>query len=108
MMQWGSSGEKPVPADYDGDGKTDFAVWKSNDEWSIRQSTTGTGITITSGDQSSDIPVQGDYDGDGKADPASWRPSNGTWYIKQSATGTQRVQAWGMAGDVPVPAHYGR
>ncbi|MCC7307051.1 MAG: VCBS repeat-containing protein [Acidobacteria bacterium] len=108
-LQFGASGDKAVPGDYDGDLKTDHAVWKSNDTWSIRQSSTGTTISLgTWGYQSSDIAVQGDYDSDGKTDRAVWRPSNGTWYIIKSSNLNWRVQQWGQSGDIPVPAPYRR
>ena len=103
--------DKPVPGDYTGDGKADFAVL-SGTSWIIRDSSTGTtGSAITWG-VSGDKPVQNDYDGDGKVDIAGWRDSNGYWYIRQSSqVGTSnelRYVAWGMSGDIPVPAYYRR
>jgi hypothetical protein len=104
------SGTVPVSADYDGDGRADHAV-KSGSNWIIRKSSNTQTETIA-WQQASDIPVHNDYDGDGKVDIAAWRNSNGNWYIRQSSlvgqSGELRQVAWGLAGDIPVPAFYRR
>lgn len=106
-----------VSADYDGDGKANYAI-RNGAGWIIMNAArTSTTTTTPSGDLSTDIPVQNDYDGDGKVDIAVWRPAEsssgagdaGHWYIRKSGSSNAlREEAWGTPGDIPVPSYYRR
>jgi Metallo-peptidase family M12/IPT/TIG domain/FG-GAP-like repeat len=102
----------PIPSrsttngDYDGDGKTDIAVYRpSTGTWWILRSSDGA-VEGRQWGLSTDIPVAGDYDGDGKTDVAVYRPSTGTWWILRSSDGTFVAQQWGLPTDIPVPGDY--
>src|SRR5204863_4177635 len=111
---WGLAGDIPVPADYDGDGRTDFAYWRpSTGEWCILRSSDYSIATEQLG-QWGDIPVPADYDGDGRADVAIWRPATGLWWAIKSSVpwfaasllDRSITLQWGQVGDLPVPGDH--
>ena len=81
-MQWGveALGDQPAPADYDGDGKTDLAVWRPLDgRWYWLKSTDNYSWGTYGSRQwglPGDFAAPADYDGDGKADFVVFRAVN--------------------------------
>jgi hypothetical protein len=58
VAQWGSATDVPVPGDYDGDGKTDYAIFR-NGTWYLYQSTAG--IVIANWGIAGDVPIPSKY-----------------------------------------------
>ena len=105
-VNWGTATDLTVPGDYDGDGKADTAVFRAsanpadNDFYVLKSD--GFVFSGTAWGIPGDKPVHGDYDGDNKADLSVFRPSTGTWYILNSASGSNTVEPFGLETDIPL------
>lgn len=118
---FGDTSEMSLPAvvpqpkfDFDEDGKTDIAVYRSGASlsaqsyWYILKSSDFT-FRIQQFGLGEDKIVPGDYQGDRVADFAVFRPSTGTWYHSRIAgnPSTNFVGIpWGLSTDIPVPGDY--
>ncbi len=116
-VQWGVVEMNPVPADYDGDGKWDIAVWDGYARpegtpayFHIWRSSDNTYQRIAWGMRFDDPRQTQDFDGDGKADPTVVRcegsSGNSYWYSLLSGTGEVRVEHFGFCGDRELRGDY--
>jgi len=105
---FGAPADSPLTGDFDNpqDGKSDLAVWNATQGFRVISSVTGNTVT-TSWGIAGDIPVPADFDGDGTTDYAVVRPSNGTWYVIGSKTGSSWSYSWTLtSGDIPVAGDF--
>jgi len=108
---WPGLGDTPVVGDYNGDGKSDPAIWRgSAGVWIIPLSPTYGSYLFKSWGTTGDTPVSADVDGDGRSDIGYWRPSTGVWGFLQSSQSYSYASPlffnWGQTGDIPVMADY--
>jgi hypothetical protein len=94
--------------DYDGDGRTDLAIFDTlGGYWDIESVN---GNVLASANQwgwSTAKPVAGDYDGDGVWDLAVFDTGGGYWYIRNLAGGLIAwANQWGWSTAKPVPGDY--
>lgn len=107
---WGLSTDSVVAGDYDGDGASDNAVFRSG-TFFLRHSI-GSGFdAIAFGLPTDSANIPGDYDGDGRTDVAVVRPGGSgtpiTFYSLNSSNGGFRAMNWGTSGtDATVVGDY--
>ena len=100
-----SAGGRNNTADFDGDGRTDAAVFR-NGNWFVNPSSTSNFYGVQFG-LSTDKLAPADYDGDGKTDIAVWREGAFAYfYILNSSSNTVRTEQFGQTGDVVTVGDY--
>jgi uncharacterized delta-60 repeat protein len=91
--------KQSTPGDFDGDGKTDIAVFRPSERiWYIHRSTSDYQYAYWG--LSTDKPVVADYDNDGKADVTVVRDTG--WYILRSSDSVFEFRTFGQSGDLPT------
>lgn len=104
-----TKGGSKTPADYDGDGITDLAIYIPDiGSFALHRSTGGPDVVTPFGPNGNrSIAAPGDYDGDGKADLAVYIPDSGLFAYRPSSGGPDVVKPFGPAGrSVAAPGDY--
>ena len=105
---WGSPGDTPVRADWNGDGIDDVGVF-SGGPWFLDLNGDGVfdpSTEIKGWGAAGWLPMVGDWNGDGVTDLGVIDPSTMTWFLDLNGDfafdSTTEIVGWGSPGDTPV------
>ena len=103
-MPFGTAGDIPLWADFDGNGKPEPGLYRKGGEWLISTHADGKAyLTFNFGGVPGEFPLAADLDGDGKADLVVFR--GGEWHVRLTTDPeTTRIFRFGRGGDIPLLA----
>jgi hypothetical protein len=107
-FEWGIAADANslAPADYDGDGKTDFAIYRRSENNFYIYNSMDNSIRIENFGIAGDILTVADWDNDDKADISVYRQgSQSNFYFRGSNNNPNNditFIPWGTSGDKPV------
>lgn len=113
LQPWGEPGDRPLAADFTGDGLSDYVVYRpSTREWLVLVNNGSLGSSqvlkrFEPNAPADAIPSAADFDGDGRADFTLVIPDGGRLRWRTAyANGSVGELVLGQTGELPVPADY--
>lgn len=108
-VSWGTAGDVPLPADWDGNGAIDLAVWRSGERklFVLQGPNFDAAFSVTWG-VPGNVAMPGDYDGDGRIDFAVFNAGDRAVYVLQGGTNytTAFKISVGAPGQIPIPGDF--
>lgn len=107
-VDWGTTGDLPIPGDWDGDGRTDVAVYRPFESklYVLQAGSNYTTAFSVAWGAPGDTAFTGDFDGDGRLDFACFRPTEGRVFILQGGFTRAFSVVFGLANHTWVPGDY--
>jgi len=113
ITTFGATNWVPVMGDFDGDQRTDLAVYKESlAEWAVLLSMTEYNVAVVWAGVGGPgyVPACGDYDGDGADEIGAYKAASGKWQILLTGGGVDIVTSsdgfLGDAASVGIPADF--